>query len=245
MVGTHNQGQKQPPLTDVIAASLFTRQNAVGVLLVVALFAFELFNYDTTRFALDSLLAGVAFGALAWSEILAIAFCAIDFAGLAHLFTIGRQKTIGSETLFLLGAWLLGATLNALMTWWAVTLQLIAHPLAGNEVVTHAQLLRLVPVFVAVLVWLTRILFIGALSIAGDQLFGAVAPQRGSRHEDANEAIPSGTLARAAGRNMGQRAYQTRENENNSVPGRGHGRSGYDDRYANNMVLMARPRRRE
>ncbi len=65
---------------------------------------------------------------------------------------------------------LLGATMNAVMTWWAVNLTLLQHDF-GNEVLSREQLLLWVPVFVAVLVWLTRILFIGAFSMAGDYLF--------------------------------------------------------------------------
>jgi hypothetical protein len=69
------------------------------------------------------------------------------------------------------------------MTWWAVSLTLLNHEF-GNEVLSRAQLLQVVPIFVAVLVWLTRILFIGALSVAGEQWAGAgsaeatPAPQR-------------------------------------------------------------------
>src|SRR5690606_37270919 len=63
----------------------------------------------------------------------------------------------------------LGATMNAVMTWWAVSLTLLSHDF-GNEVLSREQLLRYVPVFVAVLVWLTRILFIGSLTVAGEHL---------------------------------------------------------------------------
>ena len=61
-----------------------------------------------------------------------------------------------------MGAWLLGATMNAVMTWWAVSLTLLNHEF-GNEVLGRETLLTLVPIFVAALVLLTRILFIGCL----------------------------------------------------------------------------------
>ena len=61
--------------------------------------------------------------------------------------------------------------LNAIMTWWAVSLALLNHNF-GNEVLSRDELLRYVPIFVAVLVWLTRILFIGSLSMAGEKLLG-------------------------------------------------------------------------
>lgn len=147
------------------------RHVVIGFILLIALFAFELFNFDTTRYALNSLLGNITFLGLGWSTILAVAFCAIDFAGLARLFT--PQKGVANEpkeVWFLMGAWLLGATMNAVMTWWAVSLTLLNHQL-GNEILDREQLLQIVPIFVALLVWLTRILFIGSLTVAGETMF--------------------------------------------------------------------------
>ena len=145
------------------------RRMIIGLMLVLALFAFEMFNFDTTRFALESFLGEVHFAGLGWAAILAIAFCAIDFAGLARLFTPGQGSETSKEIWYLTGAWLLGATMNAVMTWWAVSLTLLNHDL-GNEILSREQLLSIVPMFVAALVWLTRILFIGALAVAGESL---------------------------------------------------------------------------
>lgn len=145
------------------------RQFIIGAILIIALFAFEIFNFDTTRYALRNLLGEVSFGGVGWATILAIAFGAIDFAGLARFFAPERGQT-SKELWYLMGAWLLGATMNALMTWWAVSLALLEHNF-GNEILSRQQLLQFVPVFVAVLVWLTRILFIGAFTVAGDHLF--------------------------------------------------------------------------
>lgn len=145
------------------------RQFIIGIFLVLALFAFELFNFDTTRYALQNLLGDVRFAGLAWAAILAIAFCAIDFAGLARLFTPEKGSEGHKEVWYLTGAWLLGATMNAIMTWWAVSLTLLNHEL-GNEILSREQLLAIVPIFVAALVWLTRILFIGAVTVAGGRL---------------------------------------------------------------------------
>jgi hypothetical protein len=153
------------------------RQAVIGLILVVALLAFEIFNFDTTQFALGDLLGEVSFLGLRWATILAIAFCAIDFAGLAHLFTPERGAGEPKEVWYLMGAWLLGATMNALMTWWAISLTLLNHEF-GNEVLSREQLLQIAPIFVAVLVWLTRILFIGAFSVAGDHLFNNASEYR-------------------------------------------------------------------
>lgn len=153
------------------------QKSIMGVILVVALLAFEMFNFDTTRYALGNLLGDVRFAGVGWATILAIAFCAIDFAGLARLFTPERGQNEPTAVWYLMGAWLLGATMNAIMTWWAISLTLLTHDF-GNEVLSREQLLRWVPFFVATLVWLTRILFIGAISVAGEYIFAGSQRQR-------------------------------------------------------------------
>lgn len=173
----------------------YPRKLIVGTILIIALFAFEIFNYDTTRFALQSLLGDANFMGLTWAAVLAIAFCAIDFAGLARLFTPEQGHNEPRAVWYLMGAWLLGATMNAMMTWWAVSLSLLNHDL-GNEILGREALLRFVPIFVAVLVWLTRILFIGAFAIAGDHIFdlagrsAAQSAQRG-RRKGSEQQLPA------------------------------------------------------
>lgn len=167
------------------------RQAVIGVLLVIALFAFEVFNFDTTRYALQNLLGDVNFFNFRWAAILALAFCAIDFAGLARLFTPQRGAEEPKEIWYLTGAWLLGATMNAIMTWWAVSLTLLNHSF-GNEVLSREQLLSVVPIFVAVLVWLTRILFIGAFSVAGEHFFWETTAEGvASRPEQPAQPLPA------------------------------------------------------
>ncbi len=159
------------------AGMRFSRTAVIGFLLVIALFAFEIFNFDTTRYALHNLLGDVNFGGLRWATILAIAFCAIDFAGLARLFTPEQGQNEPNAVWYLMGAWLLGATMNALMTWWAISLTLLSHDF-GNEVMSRTQILKIAPIFVATLVWLTRILFIGAFSVTGEHIFAQDRPSR-------------------------------------------------------------------
>lgn len=68
-----------------------------GLLLLVALLAFEVFNYSTTDFALTDVLGNdLKFLGIRWATILSIAFCAIDFAGVARLFTPeqGRHEPV-------------------------------------------------------------------------------------------------------------------------------------------------------
>jgi hypothetical protein len=160
------------------------RGQAFGLIIVAALLAFEIFNYSTTDFALADLLGGLSFLGLSWSTILAIAFCGIDFAGIARLFTPEEGTNEPNEVWYLFGAWLLAATMNAMLTWWGVSIAVLEHQSLGNAVVERDTLLRVVPIFVAVLVWLIRVLIIGTFSVAGERLFSQsnnpYAPRRGS-----------------------------------------------------------------
>ncbi len=144
---------------------------AFGAIIVAALLAFEVFNYSTTDFALSDLLGDLEFLGFRWATILAIAFCGIDFAGIARLFTPEEGEDEPAEIWYLFGAWLLAATMNAMLTWWGVSIAILNHETLGNDVVARETLLQIVPIFVAVLVWLIRVLIIGTFSVAGDRLF--------------------------------------------------------------------------
>ncbi len=177
-------------------SSVVPTKAAIGIILIVALVAFEIFNFDTTQYALESLLGEMRFMGIMWATILAIAFCSIDFAGLIRLFTPERGRQEPKAVWYLTGAWLLGATLNAVMTWWAVNLTLLQHDF-GNEVLSREQLLLWVPIFVAVLVWLTRILFIGAFSMAGEQLFDVYGTRQQTGPAQAKAAPRKTAVSRA------------------------------------------------
>ena len=142
-----------------------------GAIIILALSAFELFNYSTTDFALHDLLGNLQFAGLRWSTILAIAFCGIDFAGIARLFTPEQGADEPAEVWYLFGAWLLAATMNAMLTWWGVSIAILHDQTLGNAIIDRTTLLKAVPVFVAVMVWLSRVLIIGTFSVAGDRLF--------------------------------------------------------------------------
>ena len=149
-----------------------------GALIVGALLAFELFNYSTTDFALSDLLGDLKFMGIAWATILAIAFCGIDFAGIARLFTPEQGRDEPAEVWYLFGAWLLAAAMNATLTWWGVSVAMARQPVVGSAVVSQATLIKGVPIFVALMVWVTRVLIIGAFSIAGERIFSmANTPQ--------------------------------------------------------------------
>ncbi len=141
-----------------------------GLIMLGALVAFEIFNFGTTEFALGDLLGAVRFAGLRWATILALAFCAMDFAGLARLLTPGRPSQ-AIEAWYLLAAWFVAAAMNAMLTWWAVSVALSGQAGLGNAILERATLLRIVPVFVAILVWLIRVLMIGTFTLGGSRLF--------------------------------------------------------------------------
>ena len=150
------------------------RGKIFGAMIVAAMLAFEVFNFSTTDFALTNLLGDLRFLGVRWAVILAIAFCGMDFAGIARLFTPESERGERggrTEVWYLLAAWFLAATMNAMLTWWGVSIALLSHPGLGNEILDRETLLSVVPVFVAMLVWLIRILLIGMLAMAGDRLF--------------------------------------------------------------------------
>lgn len=152
------------------------RGAAFGLILLAALIAFEIFNFSTTDYALGDMLGKLTFAGIRWSTILALAFCGIDFAGIARLFTPEKFAHEANEVWYLFGAWLLAATMNAILTWWGVSMAILDHPVQSTDVLSASLLTRVVPVFVAVMVWLIRVLIIGTLSYAGERLFLQVEP---------------------------------------------------------------------
>jgi len=142
------------------------------MIIIGALLAFEIFNYSTTQFALHDVLGDLSFAGFRWATILAIAFCGIDFAGIARIFTPQQGRDEPAEVWYLFGAWLLAAAFNATLTWWGVSVAIVNHAsAAGNAVIGSATLIKVVPIFVAVMVWLIRVLIIGTFSVSGDNLF--------------------------------------------------------------------------
>jgi hypothetical protein len=61
--------------------------------------------------------------------------------------------------------------MNATLTWWGVSLAVLNKDSVGDAVISHSTMLRIVPIFVALLVWLIRVLIIGTFSVAGERLF--------------------------------------------------------------------------
>ena len=183
-----------------------------GGLIVGALLAFELFNYSTTDFALSDLLGNLKFIGVRWATILSIAFCGIDFAGIARLFTPEQGADEPAEVWYLFGAWMLAALMNAMLTWWGVSIAILNHQTLGNAVVARDTLLKVVPIFVAVMVWLIRVLIIGTISMAGDRLFS----QASRRTRTQSTPRISAPAARSNG--QGTRTIRPLGSSNRSLP---------------------------
>lgn len=177
------------PLT-FLSGSNLQRGQLFGFILLGALLSFEVFNFGSTDFALRDLLGDLRFLGVRWATILALAFCGIDFAGIARLFTPEQGRDEPAEVWYLFGAWLLAAAMNAMLTWWGVSVAMLKNPAVGSAVVTQATLIKTVPVFVAVMVWLTRVLIISTFSIAGERIFSMADQPSTQRSYTQNKRRP-------------------------------------------------------
>lgn len=158
----------------------FNRGAVWGVMIISALLAFEVFNFSTTQYALLDMLGDLRFAGLRWATILAIAFCGIDFAGIARIFTPEQGRDEPAEVYYLFGAWILAAGFNATLTWWGVSVAIANNgSLQSSAVMSTETLTKVVPIFVAVMVWLVRLLIIGTFSLAGERIFTTAQTYQG------------------------------------------------------------------
>jgi len=142
-----------------------------GGIILSALLAFEVFNFSSTSFALGDVLGDLSFGPLKWATILAFAFCGIDFAGIARIFTPEQGRDEPAEVWYLFGAWFLAAAFNASLTWWGVSVAIMKHTAEGGPLLSQSTMTKVVPVLVAVMVLAIRVLLINTFSVAGDRIF--------------------------------------------------------------------------
>jgi len=161
----------QIKLLPLLQGTAHRRGLIFGGIILSALLAFEVFNYSSTAFALHDILGDLAFGPLSWATILAIAFCGIDFAGIARIFTPEKGRDEPAEVWYLFGAWLLAAAFNASLTWWGISVAILQHNSEGGILLGQATMTKVVPVLVAAMVLMIRVLLINTFSIAGERLF--------------------------------------------------------------------------
>lgn len=161
-----------PKIPNILRSIPIKRGTAWGIMIIGAWLAFEIFNYSTTDYALTDVLGNLTFLGIRWATILSLAFCGIDIAGIARLFTPEQGRDEPMEVWYLFGAWLLAAAMNAILTWWGVSVAITNHSSqSAGVVVSSNTLTKVVPIFVALMVWLIRVLIIGTFSVAGEKLF--------------------------------------------------------------------------
>jgi len=134
-----------------------------GLILIFAMIAFEMFNFSSTEYALHDLLGNISFAGLEWATILALAFCGVDFAGIARIFTAERGRNEPQEVKLLLIAWLIASIFNAGLTWWGVSQQIVARGVS-HPVLPQSLLVWVVPVAIALIVLILRIVLINTFT---------------------------------------------------------------------------------
>jgi hypothetical protein len=193
---------------DLTHGRRLNRGAAWGMMIIGALLAFEVFNFSTTQFALRDVLGDLTFAGFRWATILAVAFCGIDFAGIARIFTPEQGADEPKEVYYLFGAWFLAAAFNAILTWWGVSVAIVSHSSASaGTVISTATMTKIVPIFVAAMILLVRVMIIGTFSLAGDRLFttdeqrrsyNSHRPAQGLYSSPQSMVRPASTLSRPA-----------------------------------------------
>jgi len=158
-----------------------SRKDVMYILItVLALAAFEAFNFSTTDFALSDLLGDLQFAGMSWATLLSIAFCGIDFAGIARLFAPQNNTDQNRTAWYLFGAWFLAGTMNAILTWWGVVMAMQTHSVLSAGIVNTDFVSKTVPILIALMVWVIRVLLIGTLSKKSDKFLQGYTKDQGA-----------------------------------------------------------------
>lgn len=144
------------------------RNTTFRAMILVGVGCFDLFNYATTEKALNDMNLGEFIG-IRLAIALAIAFCAIDFAGMASIFTKHALPDEPWWVWALLGGWFIAAGINAWLTWWSISMGIVTAPAMNHPIVSPKAVLTVVPVVLAIAVYLVRILIIGSIVAAGNK----------------------------------------------------------------------------
>jgi hypothetical protein len=152
-----------------ITEALGDKRTYFSLMILVGLLAFDVFNFATTKAALESFMGTGKVLGIVVAQALAVAFCAVDLGGLTSLFT--EDKGFDEPWwVWMFGAgWLIASAINAALTWWAILLGMPSAPAINNPLFTAQQLYNVVPVVIAVTVWLIRLLLVGATIVAWDR----------------------------------------------------------------------------
>jgi lysylphosphatidylglycerol synthetase-like protein (DUF2156 family) len=138
------------------SATIFTK--------LIALLAFEGFNYLATVFALSSLFGIQATNDMTWAAVLAVAFCFIDVTGIVSFYIPSRATRQTKSDRRLVTAWLLAAGLNTLLTWYGIATAILVRQFQTGWIVDSNALVKILPVSMTIIIWLIRVLIIGSFS---------------------------------------------------------------------------------
>jgi len=140
----------------------------VGLMMAGGWLALEWFNYSASRYALTVFFGNLMADGLSWAVLLALGLWLVDLSGLLYLSLPSEREKPGFW--YALVAWLLASGANALLKWWAVTLALMASPLAqpGAGGASRAASLfqsvgPYIPTAIAFLVWTGRVLLVSTM----------------------------------------------------------------------------------
>ena len=164
-------------------SSFFKKMNVQSrsvymVVIVMALAAFEVFNFSTTDFALQDILGSTGTGLLPWATMLSLAFCGMDIAGIARILTTQNGEEQDKSSWYLLGAWALAAAMNTGLTWWGISVVIYNQPVHAVMIVDPMTYVTFVPVLCAVMVWVIRVLIIGSLVSSFDPSLKRQTPKK-------------------------------------------------------------------
>ena len=163
--------QRFTRLTSQFFKNIRTRSNALYMgMIILALAGFEIFNFSTTDFALRDILGNQGSGMLAWPMVLSLAFCGMDIAGIAKILATPRENSDQKTSWYLLGAWVLAAAMNTGLTWWGISVSIYNQPARAVMLMDPMTYVTVIPVLVAVMVWVIRVLIIGSLVTSFDEV---------------------------------------------------------------------------
>ncbi len=165
----------------------------IGLMMAGGWLALEWFNYSASQYALTMLFGNLTADGVTWGMLLALGLWLVDLSGLLYLSIPTEREKPGFW--YVLVAWLLASGANALLKWWAVTLALMASPLAQSDAPRTALVnttMPYIPTATAFLVWTGRVLLVstlmGLLMPAFRRLVDGLQAWAGSRIAQTSEA---------------------------------------------------------
>ena len=161
-------------------------------LLVFVFISVEIFSFSISYYALNDLLGEMDFWGIRWATVLAIAFCGIGLAGFALNLPPQPAGKKSRREGYLFGVWMAGATLNTILTWWGLSIVMANQPTGNARMIEPEVLANFIPVFMAVLAGLVRILISGTLAkfLAGTNLAAGRQKRSASREQLRRLVVP-------------------------------------------------------